>query len=162
MVLGDRNALAHEARDLRSYDGHRSHRQRFNYKMTDMQAALGRAQLARLPDFVRRRQSLASRYEKALAGGPWELPINEPHHIYYRFVIQVHGRARRFLSRLDDLGIEARRPVFKPLHRYLGLGGFPGTDEAFRRAVSIPLYPALTNHESLQVIEATQRAGVES
>lgn len=162
MVLGDRNVLAREARDLRSYDGHPRHRQRFNYKMTDMQAAIGRVQLARLPDFIRRRRDLASRYERALAEGPWELPSNEPHHVYYRFVIQVRGRARRFLSRLDDLGVEASRPVYKPLHRYLGLTGFPGADEAFRRAVSIPLYPALTNNELLHVIEATQRAGADS
>jgi dTDP-4-amino-4,6-dideoxygalactose transaminase len=130
--------------------------------MTDLQAAMGRAQLTRLPDFVRRRRALASRYKRALAEGPWELPANAPHHVYYRFVIQIRGRARRFLSRLHDLGIDARRPVFKPIHRYLGLEGFPGTDEAFRRAVSIPLYPALTNNESLQVIEATRRAGADS
>jgi dTDP-4-amino-4,6-dideoxygalactose transaminase len=128
MVLGNRKALLREARDLRSYDGHRRHRSRFNYKMTELQAAMGRAQLARLPNFIRRRRALASRYQRALAGGPWELPTSALHHIYYRFVIQVHGRARRFLSRLDDLGVEARRPVFKPLHRYLERNGFPGTD----------------------------------
>lgn len=159
MVLGDRAKLLREVRDLRSYDGHQRHRARFNYKMTDMQAAMGRAQLTRLTGFIRRRRHLASRYRRALGMGPWELPTNEGHHIYYRFVIRVHKRAQRFLSRMNELGIEARRPVFNPLHRYLKLEGFPGTEEVFRRAVSIPLYPALTNDESRHVIQATQRAG---
>ena len=162
MVLGNRATLLREVRDLRSYDGHRRHRSRFNYKMTEIQAAMGRAQLTRLSSFIRRRRQLATRYKRALETGPWELPTSEQHHIYYRFVIRAHNRAQRFLSRLNDLGIEARRPVFKPLHRYFELEGFPGTDEAFRKAVSIPLYPALTTAESHHVIEATQRAGAAS
>jgi len=159
MVLGDRWTLLRQVRDLRSYDGHRGHRTRYNYKMTDLQAALGQAQLTRLASFIRSRRRLASRYGRALETGPWELPEIGQHHIYYRYVIRIHRGARRFLSQLNSLGVEARRPVFKPLHRYLELDGFSGTEEAFRRAVSIPLYPALTKEEVRHVIDATQRAG---
>ena len=159
MVLGDRALLVRQVRDLRSYDGHQRHRTRFNYKMTDLQAALGRAQLNRLAGFIRKRCRLASQYEHALKTGPWELPESGRHHIYYRYVIRIRRGARRFLSQLNNLGVEARRPVFKSLHRYLELDGFAGTEEAFRQAVSVPLYPALTKEEARHVIESTQRAG---
>ena len=159
MVLGDRALLLRQVRDLRSYDGHQRHRTRFNYKMTDLQAALGQAQINRLASFIRKRSRLASRYERAFKKGPWELPKLERDHIYYRYVIRIHRGARRFLSQLNRFGVEARRPVFKPLHRYLALDGFAGTEEAFRRAVSIPLYPTLTKEEARHVIESTQRAG---
>ena len=56
-------------------------------------------------------------------------------------------------------GIEARRPVFRPLHRYLGLKGFPGAEEAYRRAVSIPLYLALSPADAERVVQVTRRVG---
>ena len=56
-------------------------------------------------------------------------------------------------------GIEAQRPVFRPLHRYLGLKGFPGAEEAYRRAVSIPLYPALSSADAERVAQVTRRVG---
>jgi dTDP-4-amino-4,6-dideoxygalactose transaminase len=73
----------------------------------------------------------------------------------------IHSRraVRRLLTEIDERGVEARRPVFKPLHRYLGLEGFPGAEEAYRRAVSIPLYPALTRKEVDHVIKSVAEAG---
>lgn len=159
MVVGDSASLLHKIRESRDYDGRSRHQARFNYKMTDLQAALGRVQLRRLRSFVRARRSLAQRYLQELAEGPWDLPESERFHVYYRFVIRPHRNAGRLLSQLMKQGVEARRPVFKPLHRYLGLEGFPGTDESYRRAVSIPLYPALTKAEIEYVIKSTKRAG---
>jgi dTDP-4-amino-4,6-dideoxygalactose transaminase len=159
MVLGNRGSLIREVLDRRSYDGRNQHRLRFNYKMTDLQAALGRAQLRRLPDFVRRRRQLANRYLSGLTGGPWELPSPRGNHGFYRFVTRPRRGSSRLLSELERRGIEARRPIFRPLHRYLGLSGFSGAEEAHRRAVSIPLYPALSAAEAERVISTTVRAG---
>jgi dTDP-4-amino-4,6-dideoxygalactose transaminase len=159
MVLGNRSALLQEVLDRRSYDGRSRHRLRFNYKMTDLQAALGRVQLRRLTDFVRRRRQLASFYSSSLAGGPWDLPSIERNHSFYRFVTRPRRGAKRLLAELTRRGIEARRPVFRPLHRYLGLGDFPGAEEAYRRAVSIPLYPALSSAEAERVVRATLKVG---
>lgn len=159
MVLGDRADLLTDIRDLRSYDARSRHRPRFNYKMTELQAALGRVQLHRLTNFIRCRSRLASRYLRALAGGPWKLPVKRADHVYYRFVLQLPRGTRRFLSRLSAAGVEARRPVLKPLHRFLGLEGFPGSDAAHQKAVSIPLYPALAGDEADYVIESVRLAG---
>jgi dTDP-4-amino-4,6-dideoxygalactose transaminase len=128
--------------------------------MTDLMAALGRVQLGRLNHFIRRRQRLARQYIQAMSEGPWDLPIADTDHVYYRFVIRSHRAARRLLLELEKRGVEARRPVYKPLHRYLGLDGFPGADEAHQRALSIPLYPALTRAEADHVMKSVGRAGM--
>ncbi len=159
MVLGNRAGLLQDILDRRSYDGRSEHRLRFNYKMTDLQAALGRAQLRRLTDFVRRRRRLATFYTKKLRGGPWDLPPLDRDHCFYRFVTRPRRGTERLLVELERHGIEARRPVFRPLHRYLGLQGFPGADEAYRRAVSIPLYPALSSVEAERVARVTVQVG---
>ncbi|MBP2671021.1 MAG: hypothetical protein H6Q85_1087, partial [candidate division NC10 bacterium] len=49
------------------------------------------------------------------------------------------------------------RPVFQPIHRTLGLEGFPGAEQAYRHALSVPIYPALTAKEAEVVIRALQR-----
>ena len=159
MVLSNRVRLIEEVRDSRSYDSRPRYRRRFNYKMTDLQAALGRVQLRRLSQFVARRRRLASLYARELSGGPWDLPSVEEGHSFYRFVARPHSRTGRLLDELGRRGIEARRPVFRPLHRYLGLKGFAGAEEAYRRAVSIPLYPALSTSEAERVARVTRRVG---
>ncbi len=160
MVVGDRARLLRGVADQRSYDGRRELRERYNYKMTDLQAAVGRVQLGRLEGFIRARRHLAALYLRWLGGGPWELPVSNEQHVYYRFVIRVRS-AVRLVARLERRGIDARRPVFRPLHRYLGLRGFPGTEEAYRRAVSIPLYPALATDDARRVAAALWRAAKE-
>jgi dTDP-4-amino-4,6-dideoxygalactose transaminase len=159
MVLSNRARLIEGVRDSRSYDSRPRYRRRFNYKMTDLQAALGRVQLRRLSRFVARRRRLATLYARELSGGPWELPSVERGHSFYRFVARPRSRTGRLLDELGRRGIEARRPVFRPLHRYLGLKGFPGAEEAYRRAVSIPLYPALSASEAERVARVTRRVG---
>src|SRR5207245_1091058 len=68
-VAGPADLVA-RARDTRDYDGRTELGPRFNYKMTDMQAALGRSQLPRLGAFIARRRALAARYRAALARAP--------------------------------------------------------------------------------------------
>jgi perosamine synthetase len=158
MVLGDSAQRIEHIRDLRSYDGRPRLRVRYNYKMSDITAALGRVQLRRLNHFIRRRRQLAKRYLRALSGGPWELPTHRAGHVYHRFVLRSR-QTTRLLTEIEKKGVDARRPVFKPLHRYLGLEGFPGAEEAYQKAVSIPLYPALTRREAEHVIESVAKSG---
>jgi dTDP-4-amino-4,6-dideoxygalactose transaminase len=53
-------------------------------------------------------------------------------------------------------GVACRKPVFKPLHRYAGLSGCPNTEWVWERAVSIPIYPSLTDYEISMIIEAVK------
>jgi len=156
MLLSNDERILAVGRDLREYDQKEDATPRLNYKMTDLQAALGLAQLKRLPQFLKRREQIANVYRERLSALPLEQPLLFPGRIWYRYVVKGPGRADPFLARLQALGVEARRPVFRPLHRYLGQEGFPGTEEAWERAVSLPLYPSLSDEEVERVLQAAQ------
>lgn len=145
MLLARDARLLRLATDLRDYDERRTFRTRFNYKMTDFQAALGLSQLRQLPGFLARRRALADRYNQELKGLPLAGPSapEDRDHIYYRYVVRVTRGLETMLTRLERAGVSARRPVFRPLHRYLDQEGFPGTEEAWRTALSLPIYPSL-------------------
>ncbi|MEK6632610.1 MAG: DegT/DnrJ/EryC1/StrS family aminotransferase, partial [Nitrospirota bacterium] len=92
MVLSDDPVLLARARALREYDGAPSlNPQATNLKMTDLQAAIGLAQLNRLPELLERRVSLARSYREALAGSSAILPVVPAgrSHVYYRFVVRL-------------------------------------------------------------------------
>lgn len=158
MLLSNDARVLATGRDLREYDQKEDDRPRFNYKMTDLQGALGLAQLKRLPRFLHRRRALAARYGVALAGLPVALPPAPADRTaaHYRYVVRPSRPAAPYLGALEARGVLARRPVFRCLHRYLGLDGFPGADEAWDRAVSLPLYPSLTDAEAERVVSAAR------
>ena len=163
MVLSRDPALLERARALREYDGAASlNPQATNIKMTDLQAAVGVAQLNRLPELIARRVSLARDYRKALAGTSAILPAVPAgrSHIYYRFVVRISQRGSgsdelsECLGRLERQGVQCRKPVFRSLHRYLGLAGFLASEAAEREALSLPLYPALADAEAAHILIA--------
>jgi dTDP-4-amino-4,6-dideoxygalactose transaminase len=156
MVLGREESLVGRVRALRQYDEKDALDPAFNYKMTDMQAALGLCQVARLEGFLARRQAIAARYHEAVRQAgltPPGVPAGLEHG-YFRYVVRLSNPVDPALGRAHTLGIRCRRPVDLPIHRYLGQAGFPETDAAWERALSIPLYPALTDHEVDRVIGA--------
>lgn len=76
---------------------------------------------------------------------------------YHRFIFRVKN-AQQMIHNLNRKGVGARRPVFKPLHRYFGLKGFPGTEMLHQQAVSIPIYPSLKLSDQKKVIQAVQES----
>ena len=156
MVLGGDEALVDAVRDLRAMDEKEDFRVRFNCKMTDLQAALGLSQLRKLAGFIARRREIADLYGEELRrlGLPAPQAPAECEPVWYRYVLMLDGDAGPFIEEMRRRGVECRRPVFKPLHRYLGLSGYETSEEAWRRAVSIPLYPALTAAEIETVVKA--------
>lgn len=157
MILSRSQKILDRVRSLREYDRKSSPALSFNYKMTDLQAAIGRVQLKRLPAFIARRKALAGRYNAALAGLPIQIPGVYPDrdHCYYRYVIRVKGGLRPALERFRKRGISCERPVFRPLHHLTGQRGFPGTEHVFRRAISVPLYPSLSDREVERILSET-------
>ncbi|MDQ1050175.1 DegT/DnrJ/EryC1/StrS family aminotransferase [Streptomyces sp. V4I2] len=126
--------------------------------MTDVQAAIGRAQLDRLDDWQRRRRALAARYEAALATVPGLQPLQSAtpgrhaHHLYVVRVLDEYGTGRdQLIDRLAERGI-GTSVHFIPLHHMPYLqhaaitppGGLPGADALFPQLLSLPLYPGLT------------------
>lgn len=154
MVASNDLKLIDTIRDLRDYDEKETYVVRYNYKMTDILAALCESRLQKLPSFIDRRKEIAKIYNVGLSDLELGIPIvpERRDHIYYRYIIEVENPIR-FMDEIRNRGIHCRRPVFKPIHRYLQLPGFPNTDDAWEKAVSIPLYPALKQEEAYFIID---------
>ena len=155
MVVSNAEELSRRIRDLRDYDNKGNYVTRYNYKMTDFQASLGLSQLKRLNHFIEIRRSIAQKYNSELKNF-CSLPANhgnDSQHIYYRYTVKLRHDAESFLKLSREKGINCERPVFKPLHRYLDLSGFTNTDNVWEKAVSIPIYPTLTEKNMNTIIE---------
>ena len=160
MVLSNEGALLDRIKSLREYDGAPTLEPfSSNLKLTDVQAALGLSQLRRFPVFHERRRFLAAGYRDVITPKTTVCPSEPPGrtHGYYRFVVRI-PRFRSnpegmldLISTLEQQGIHCRKPVFRPLHHYVDQSGFPNSDEADRTALSIPLYPNLTDEEIRQI-----------
>jgi perosamine synthetase len=143
MVASRDKGLLERVRDLRQYDKKDDYKVRYNYCMTDMQGRMGRIQLNKLPSFLKQREELAQLYDNFLR----ELKgVTIPPHggIYFRYVVRLKGgKLNHVIEEMHNQGIDVQPPVFRPLHRYLGLDGFAATDKVFAEALSLPLYPRL-------------------
>lgn len=160
LILSDDPDLIARARDLRDYDEKETYTLRYNYKLTDIQAALGKSQLKKLPSFIEKRQEIAGLYNAGLEHVVSRIPSvpEGKEHIYYRYVIPVDN-PKGFMDKMHEKGIVCRRPVFKPLHRYLGLSGYEITEEVWSKTVSIPISPSLTGQEAHRIVDAIRVTG---
>jgi dTDP-4-amino-4,6-dideoxygalactose transaminase len=132
----------------------------FNYRLTDLQAALGLSQLARLEIFVERRRYLAARYDSFLEQLPVSQPWQHPECLSARhlYVIRVQDRNKVF-HHLREAGIGAnvhyipvnQQPYYQSS---FGLSSTPEADRYYREAISIPLYSALTQDDQDAVIDS--------
>lgn len=132
-----------------------------------MQAALGASQMGRLVAFVNRRRALANRYDTLLA----ELPIDLPERLqgclssWHLYVIRLKDPTRRRpvfeALRADGIGVNVHYiPVhMQPYYQDLGFapGDFPVSEDYYSRAISIPLYPGMTEDDQNKVIESLRR-----
>ncbi len=151
MILTDSKRLADKLYDLRDYDKKNSYRLRTNSKMTDLEAAIGIEQLKKLPFFISRRREIAARYQDAIRNGNFITPTESAgcNHVYFRYVLRIRKGLNHWIKGLKQEGIEAKKPVFKPLHQYLELSdkNFPETVAAMREACSLPIFPSLSDEE---------------
>jgi len=140
----------------------------FKYNMTDVAAAMGVEQLARLPLFVQRREHLARRYHAALAALPLVLPAAAPageQHAWHLYVVRLAPGARidrdALVQGLADRGI-GTSVHYVPLHRHpywrdrygLTPEQFPHADAAYQAMVSLPLFTAMSDADQDRVIAA--------
>jgi UDP-4-amino-4,6-dideoxy-N-acetyl-beta-L-altrosamine transaminase len=147
----------------------------YNYRMTDIQAALGSSQLQRIDAFHTARERLAERYDRLLACLPLQLPARTPGpdatarsswHLYAVEVLpgpNVADRATVF-ARLREAGIGVNvhyEPIpLQPYYRGLGFrpGQFPAAEAYAAKALSIPLYPSMTDAQQDRVMAALTMA----
>lgn len=139
----------------------------FNYRITDIQAALGESQLNKLPQFLQSRRELAARYDEKLAGLPLTTPWQHPDTLsaWHLYVIQVPAAKRlAIFEGLKAAGIHAQIhyiPVHtQPWYRALGFkpGDFPGAERYYSQAISLPMYYGLADADQDRVIAALTAA----
>ena len=142
----------------------------FNYRMTDIHAALGISQLARISDNLKKRRSIAGTYFEALKELPIRMQVQPTGHLssFHLFSIclnlpKLQISQRDFYLAMRSLGIEVNI-VYIPVHRqpYFERLGFeegycPIAESFHRQTISIPMYPSLTEDEQQYVIDAIQR-----
>jgi dTDP-4-amino-4,6-dideoxygalactose transaminase len=151
--------LVRTARDLAGHDEKETDRRRVNGLLGDLHAAIACRQVDRLRAFLARRAAIAARYDAAFAGLPVTRPPGAPdtRPAFGRYLLRVPDVAP-ILATLNAAGIEARRPVHRPLHVLTGTAGrYPITDEAHATLVSLPVHPSLTDTDVERVIQGVLR-----
>jgi len=143
----------------------------YNYRMTDIQAALGVSQMTRLRHYVGRRHEIAERYSQLLADLPLTLPWQHPdsYSAYHLYVIRLQLDQTRATHlqvfealRAKDIMVNLHYiPVHtQPYYQKMGFktGDFPAAELYYREAISIPMHPTLTNAEQDQVASVLREA----
>jgi dTDP-4-amino-4,6-dideoxygalactose transaminase len=177
------SALARKMRSLRSHGITRDSKQMirspdgpwyyeqlelgFNYRMTDIQAALGTSQMHRLDSYVEKRREIAARYDTQLEDLPVRLPwqSGSSYSSYHLYVIRLDGK-RTKVSQQDLFASMRSRGISLNLHYipiprqpfYVQLGfraeDFPEAESYYKEAVSLPMFPRLSSEEVDSVINA--------
>ena len=148
MILTDDEESHAKLVELRDYDKKALSPTKYNYKMSDLQASLGLSQLSKLPGFIEQRKRIASIYNAALSEHDIELPsaTADSKCVFYRYVVMLE-KMDRIREKTHGDGIICMRPVFKPLHSDFVAVECPSSDRAHDHALSIPLYPSLSQEE---------------
>jgi dTDP-4-amino-4,6-dideoxygalactose transaminase len=141
----------------------------YNYRLTDVQAAIGLAQLRKVPAIIARRREIAARYDAAFAGIPGLSLFREPAHVRWnqqtyliRFPRATATVRDGFMQRMLDEGIATRRGIMST-HREpayvtrFGSQYLPESEAASDQCVCLPLYTQMTDAEIGRVTEAVRR-----
>jgi perosamine synthetase len=189
MVSTDDSALASVMRRFRNHGLDTDHNERsaeswrydmvalgYNYRLTDIGCALGLTQLQKLPGWIARRNEVAHQYTEAFAGLPNVEPLSvRPgvEHAYHLYVLRFDlnrlsvDRSVLFRAlRAEGIGVNVHYlPVYLHPHyqRVLGTrpGHCPNAEEAYGRILSLPMFPAMTDRDVADTVEAVRKVVVE-
>ena len=154
MVISKDKNLVDAIRDYREFDYRHDNKDRFNFQMTDLQAAIGREQLRKLPAFLERRTQIFNRYKKAGLEVLDFIPnkTTSLHPARYRAVVKTKN-PHEMIDSLAFVGIEAKVPT----EDWELLGNhvlFPNAMRLTRETVSLPIYPSLLDEDIDKILSA--------
>lgn len=160
MVLTNDDEIARKLRMIRAQGMNTQYYHEivgYNFRMTDMAAAIGLVQLGRLPDWTRARKDNADFYDERLTSVKTPVVANGYSHVYHQYTVRVPDGVDRdtVAKRLNERGVGVRiyyplpihqQPVFRQMDGYQNVV-LPETETATRQVFSLPVYPALTAEE---------------
>lgn len=142
----------------------------FNYRMTDVEAALGLSQLQKLPGFLEKRNTLAAHYDERFASKENISPLkqsNNRYSSYHLYVVRASGLTRKehafVVEQLRDKGVFAHLhyiPIHcQPYYKNLGfnIGDFPNAERYYEQAITLPLFPELTREQIDLIVDSLSR-----
>lgn len=178
MVVTDNAEFAEKMRRFRNHGIATDFRQRaekgtwyyemldlgYNYRLTDIQCALGLSQLRKLSGWIQRRREIAKLYDEAFASGQYVTPLKtseKAFHSYHLYVVKISAEKSRdkVFSSLRELGIGVN-VHYIPVHLHpfyrnnfgTSIGLCPVAEAAYERILSLPIFPAMTNDDVSRVI----------
>ncbi|MBR7828509.1 DegT/DnrJ/EryC1/StrS family aminotransferase [Actinospica sp. MGRD01-02] len=129
-----------------------------NNRMTDVGAAVGRVQLAKLDAWTQRRRQIAARYDAELTSVRTPKVARDAWHVYHQYTITIEQDRDGFRERLAELGVGSGVYYPTPIHRLapysFSVADLPVTERAAETVLSLPVYPLLDDEQVGQVIEA--------
>ena len=159
MVVSKNKKLADKARDYRQFDHRRTYYPRFNFMMSDINAALGLTQLEQFPTFMRKRRLIYDKYIEICYSKGWKFqqPAQGCLANCYEFVLRMpHKTIQRLKKHLWDNGIDTVIPIqhYELLHNYLHLdkSKFPVAEELSRTTLALPIYPKMVDTKSYETV----------
>jgi len=175
MVTTDDAGIAEKVGVLRQHGAaHRYHHDvlGYNFRMTDIAAAIGRAQLAKLDRWNERRRRNASILDEGLAGTPGVVTPKERagyRHAYHQYTVMIEGDRDGFRDRIGELGVGSAIHYELPVHRqplYAGLGysnvSMPIAERAAAHVLSLPVHPALSDEDLDRIVEAVRKVAAQA
>lgn len=154
MFVSKDKALSDAVRDYREFDQRRDAKRRFNFQMTDLQAAIGREQLKKLPEFLEKREEIFRMYKEA---GLKLLDSSDKDIVPVRYrAVALTPSPKKMIDALNDAGVSAIVPVED--WELLGEPAeFPSALKLTRETISLPLYPSLTDGDVNKIISVVAR-----
>ena len=148
-------------KNYREFDCVEEYEPRFNFQVSDLNAALGRSQLRKVNQFLERREYISKRYDEVInqKGIQKQTSLINCDYNHYRYIIRLEEEKKQQLSDyLLSKGIKTIVPIetYELLHNYLKISpeGFPNAEIIAKTSLSLPIYPALTHTELDNIIKA--------
>ena len=159
-VISNQDQIANSVFNYREFDCVEEYEPRFNFQVSDLNAALGRSQLRKVDTFLKKRKEIREKYDTVFdaKGIKRQEPSIDCENNNYRYIIRLNAQeVEKFSSYLFDKGIKTIIPIesYELLHNYLKLSkkGFEVAENIARTTLSIPIYPALTESEVDYIVE---------
>ena len=170
MVITNDDKVYEKAKMIREHGANATYHHQilgYNYRMTNIEAAIGLGQLQKLDDFNKARREHAQYYNENLKDLDWlQIPVvnDNCYHCYHQYTLKVKGNRDRFQEFLKENGIGSKvyYPITipeQPMYKDMGYGQlkFPVSDKMCEEVISIPIHPAVTKEDREKIVETIRK-----